>query len=219
MPACYPLTRPDTIQAQNGSCPPHSSPYHPPFWPDLSPQAVAPHVSTKRRPWRIRPIQAEDDARIQEVVLGVLAEFGCSGAGFAGADAELTRMHRAYPGGDAVYKIVEVETSAGGGGSPWSLEGGGGFAPLEGSDPQLRCAELRKMYFAPALRGLGAGRALLEGLLQDMRLRRYRMVYLETTQQMAAAQQLYRSVGFREIDEPMGATGHGGCDRFFLLRF
>ena len=36
--------------------------------------------------------------------------------------------------------------------------GGGGIAPLAGGDPDV--CELRKMYFLPSLRGLGAGMAL-----------------------------------------------------------
>ena len=32
-----------------------------------------------------------------------------------------------------------------------------------------------------------------------------------------AAMKLYERSGFRKIPCPMGATGHGGCDSFYLL--
>ena len=41
--------------------------------------------------------------------------------------------------------------------------------------------------------------------------------YLETLRGMDAAMRLYERSGFRRIDGPMGATGHGGCNAFYLL--
>ena len=40
--------------------------------------------------------------------------------------------------------------------------------------------------------------------------------YLETLRGMDAAMRLYERSGFRRIDAPLGATGHGGCNRFYL---
>ena len=34
---------------------------------------------------------------------------------------------------------------------------------------------------------------------------------------MDNAQALYARSGFRQIDKPMGGTGHFSCDRYFLL--
>lgn len=34
---------------------------------------------------------------------------------------------------------------------------------------------------------------------------------------MDAAQKLYRRAGFKPLPAPLGATGHHGCDRYFLL--
>ncbi len=45
----------------------------------------------------------------------------------------------------------------------------------------------------------------------------FRWCYLETLGNMHAARRLYRQFGFREIDAPLGATGHGGCDRWMVL--
>jgi putative acetyltransferase len=40
--------------------------------------------------------------------------------------------------------------------------------------------------------------------------------YLETLTGMDAAMRLYERKGFRRIDAPLGATGHGGCDIWYL---
>ena len=45
----------------------------------------------------------------------------------------------------------------------------------------------------------------------------FRQCYLETLTGMDAAQSLYHRSGFTRIDHPLGATGHGGCDRYYVL--
>ena len=93
--------------------------------------------------------------------------------------------------------------------------GGGGVAPLEGGDPEV--CELRKMYFLPALRGIGAGAALMQVCLGFAREAGFRQCYLETLSGMDLAQALYERTGFRRIPQSLGNTGHFGCNRFYLL--
>ena len=92
--------------------------------------------------------------------------------------------------------------------------GGGGIAPLEGADPGI--CELRKMYFLPELRGMGAGSALIAKCLDAARQLDYAKCYLETLTGMHAAQALYEKHGFERIPTALGATGHFGCNRFYL---
>ena len=75
---------------------------------------------------------------------------------------------------------------------------------------------LRERYFLPALRGLGAGTALMAWCLEAARALGFRRCYLETLCGMDAAQRLYERSGFARIDAAMGATGHFGCNRFYL---
>ena len=72
------------------------------------------------------------------------------------------------------------------------------------------------MYFLPSLRGLGAGAALMAQCLDAARAAGFTRCYLETLTGMDAAMRLYARSGFQRIDAPMGATGHGGCNTFFL---
>jgi len=60
-------------------------------------------------------------------------------------------------------------------------------------------AELQRMYVQPHVRGVGAGRCLLERLLADARAIGYHAVRLESLKFLSAAHTLYRSVGFVEI--------------------
>ena len=45
----------------------------------------------------------------------------------------------------------------------------------------------------------------------------FKRCYLETLSGMNAAMRLYERSGFRRIDAPMGDTGHGGCNTFYLM--
>lgn len=153
----------------------------------------------------IRPIRAQDDAAIAAIIRAVMPEFGAVGCGFAINDPEVDWMSRAYAQPRHAYFVVE---RAG------VVLGGAGIAPLAGGDGAT--CELRKMYFLPEARGVGAGAAVMALCLAAAREAGFRECYLETLTGMDAAQRLYESSGFRRIDGPMGATGHGGCNTFYL---
>jgi len=93
--------------------------------------------------------------------------------------------------------------------------GGGGVAPLQNGEADV--CELRKMYFLPAARGMGAGSAMMQHCLDAARAFGFRRCYLETLTGMDAAQALYVRSGFTPLCAPMGGTGHFSCDRFFIL--
>ena len=156
-------------------------------------------------PFAIRPIEARDDAAMAEIIRRVMPEFGAGGPGFAIHDSEVDAMSAAYAAPRHRYFVVELDGR---------VAGGGGIAPLAGGDAGT--CELRKMYFMPGLRGRGAGRALMEHCLGFAREARFVRCYLETLTGMDAAERLYRASGFKKIAGPMGATGHFGCNRFYL---
>jgi GNAT superfamily N-acetyltransferase len=60
--------------------------------------------------------------------------------------------------------------------------------------------EIQRMFVQPPVRGIGAGRALVEQLIQDAQNLSYLTVRLESLKALSAAHALYRSVGFVEID-------------------
>ena len=115
-------------------------------------------------------------------------------------------MSRAYAAPRHAYFVVERDGV---------VRGGGGIAPLIGGDAGT--CELRKMYFMPDVRGIGAGALLMSRCLDAARDAGFAQCYLETLTGMDAAQRLYERSGFRRIGGPMGATGHGGCNTFYLL--
>lgn len=156
---------------------------------------------------RLRPMTAADDPDVAAIIRTVMPDFGADGPGFAIHDAEVDAMSEAYRGPRAGYFVVEHRGR---------VIGGAGFAPLAGG-PRDVC-ELRKMYFLPEARGLGVGSRLLDFVLDAAARAGYARCYLETLDRMHDAQRLYAKKGFDSIDAPMGATGHFGCNRFYLKR-
>ena len=155
--------------------------------------------------FKLRPIQPADDAAVAGIIRTVMPAFGAGGSGFAINDPEVDWMSRAYGAPRHAYFVV----TRGG-----RVLGGAGIAPLAGGDPDT--CELRKMYFLPEARGLGAGAAMMQRCLDAARDAGFKRCYIETLARMDAAMRLYERSGFRRIDAPMGATGHGGCDRYYL---
>lgn len=153
----------------------------------------------------IRPIEPRDDAAVAAIIRAVMPEFGAGGAGFAIHDAEVEAMSAAYARPRCAYFVVEVAGE---------VVGGGGIASLEHGEPDI--AELRKMYFLPQARGLGAGHAMLDRCIATAHDFGFKRCYLETLTGMDAAQHLYRRHGFTPLCSPIGHTGHHGCDRWFI---
>lgn len=81
--------------------------------------------------------------------------------------------------------------------------------------PSGHDAEMKRLYLAPAARGRGVGRRLVETLLAHARALGYRRIFLDTLPEMAVAQQLYRQLNFVET----GAYAHNPVPgaKFFCL--
>jgi putative acetyltransferase len=155
--------------------------------------------------YSIRPISPSDNAAIAAVIRSVMPEFGADGPGFAIHDVEVDDMAAAYAQPGCAYYVVERDGK---------VCGGGGIAPLQGESRGI--CELRKMYFLPELRGLGAGGELIALCLARAQALGYGRCYLETLTGMNVAQKLYEKHGFERLAAALGSTGHFGCNRFYL---
>ena len=156
----------------------------------------------------LRPITPADNPAVARIVRTVMPEFGCVGEGFSINDPELEDMYTTYHQPRSAFYVLEEDASP---------VGVGGYAPLTGGDDSV--CELRKMYLLPEARGKGGGKLIMEACLAGAQKAGFTAMYLETVTAMTTAAQVYRKYGFAPIDGPMGATGHGGCDRFMLKSF
>jgi putative acetyltransferase len=157
--------------------------------------------------FHIRPIEPGDNAAVARIITEVMTEFGAVGCGYSIEDEEVQAMHEAYQDEGAAMFVVEAQSG--------ERLGCGGIARLEGGEPGT--CELRKMYFQPALRGTGMGTRLLLRCLDEARAFGYSRCYLETLESMHQARHLYRKLGFKDLEAPMGNTGHHACNRWMAM--
>lgn len=155
--------------------------------------------------YEIRPIQKEDEEQVARVIRSVMTEFGAVGEGYSIMDPEVDRMFDMYQAPGAAFYVVARGSE---------ILGCGGVAALAGGDKET--CELKKMYFYPAIRGLGFGKSMLSICLKKAAELGYRFCYLETVARMWQANLLYQRMGFQKIDGPMGCTGHNSCEAFYI---
>jgi DNA-binding MarR family transcriptional regulator/GNAT superfamily N-acetyltransferase len=66
--------------------------------------------------------------------------------------------------------------------------------------PETRIAEVKRMWVAPDVRGLGLGRRILERLAGEATARGMQILRLETNRALAEARRLYQTAGFVEVE-------------------
>lgn len=76
--------------------------------------------------------------------------------------------------------------------------------------------EMKRLYVCPAFRGLGLARKLTGQIIADAGKIGFRQMVLDSLSMMTAAQTLYRSLGFREIEpycfNPLEGVCYMGLD-------
>lgn len=153
----------------------------------------------------IREITKTDDAQIAAVIRAVFVELNAPKTGTAYEDQSLNSMTEAYNKPNMAYFVVVKNHK---------VIGGCGIAPLEGADATV--CELQKMYFSPEARGVGLGAKMINICLNKAKTFGFKSCYLETLPFMVAATKLYKKVGFKPLNQPMGSTGHYSCNVWML---
>jgi putative acetyltransferase len=153
----------------------------------------------------VRLIQASDNAALAQIIRTALTEFGANKPGTVFYDESTDRLSSLFEQPGSVYFVaLEGET----------LLGGAGIFPTEGL-PAGTC-ELVKMYLSAAARGKGTGRMLIDRCLNEARAIGYTQCYLETMPELRKAVSVYEKFGFTYLSQPLGNSGHFGCDVWML---
>lgn len=149
--------------------------HHLPQWADLSTRLSQHHL-------QLRLGHREDAAAIQQVVFGCLTEYGLP-LDPQQTDADLSDVDHHYNNRQGLFVVIEDANA--------QLLGTAGIY-----DMGSRVCELRKMYFSPALRGLGIGKRLVVVLMQWAKSQGFERMTLETATVLKEAVALYQHLGF-----------------------
>jgi putative acetyltransferase len=147
----------------------------------------------------VRSATNADRKRIEDLVFGVLAEYGLE-SDPEGTDSDLADIDGNYIANGGVFELIETRDGR--------LLGTAALFPVD-----EKTVELRKMYFEKELRGRGWGRRMLARLIDRSRELGFKRIYLETASVLTEATRLYEKFGFVQTDETHAARS----DRGYLL--
>lgn len=154
---------------------------------------------------KIREILPADNEIIARIIRTSLLEYGGDKPGTAFHDYDTDHMFEAFQAPKQKYFIAEYNGK---------IIGGSGIKELKNCNENI--CELQKLYLDKDYRGKGIGRKLLEICLDFAVRSSYQACYLETFPTMKEAIQLYSKYGFIFVKNPMGNTGHCGCDIWMI---
>ena len=149
--------------------------------------------------YKIREIEVKDNKDVENVIRTCLIEFGANHEGTAWADPDLGRFSEIYNKEGHKYWVAIDENG--------KLVGGVGIGFLTGTED---VCELQKMYCLKEARGTGIAHELIKRAL-DFAKDYYSKCYLETLENMVAAQKFYEKYGFKRMNGPLVDTGHFVC--------
>lgn len=150
---------------------------------------------------QIRPIEQKDNIDIARIIRGALEEFGANKPGTVYFDPSTDALFELFHTPGSNYFIATIDEK---------VVGGAGIFPTENL-PHGTC-ELVKLYLHKDARGTGLGKKLLNIAMQWAKEFGYEKVYLESMPELSKAVTIYENVGFKRIQQPLGNSGHCGCD-------
>lgn len=151
------------------------------------------------REYLVRPCEIRDNRQMAAIVRRALKDFGFEGPGTAAVDPSLDALS-GFNGDRKCYLIAEKDGK---------IMGGAGITPMEGESDSV--CELIRMFIRPEARNTGLSQVLIDHALKRASQFGYRICYLETTERMKAAQNLYLKNGFSYVGKRRGNTGHFAC--------
>ena len=148
----------------------------------------------------IRELERKDNKKIEEIIRTCLIEYGADHEGTAWSDPNLGRFSEIYNKEGNKYWVAVDEYN--------TIVGGVGIGEL---DKDRKICELQKMYCIKEVRGTGVSHDLIKTALEYAK-KYYKICYLETLDNMIAAQRFYEKFDFKRIDKPLVKTEHFACE-------
>ncbi len=158
---------------------------------------------------QIRPIEPKDNADLAKVIRGALEEFGANKPGTVYFDPSTDALFELFHNTPGSYYVVATINN--------QLVGGAGIYPTK--NLPIGTCELVKLYLHKNARGTGLGKQLLITALEWAKENGYNQVYLESMPELSRAVTIYENLGFKRIHQPLGNSGHCGCDIWMTKSF
>ena len=158
-------------------------------------------------PTTIRKIRKGDNAALANIIRGCFDDFNAPTDGTVYVDPTTDNLFELFKMPKSVCWVAISEGA---------LAGCCGIFPTEGLPDG--CAELVKFYVSAEFRGRGIGRQLINRAVLSANEFGYQSIYIESLPQFSGAVRLYERMGFKALEQPMGNSGHTGCNIWMYKR-
>jgi putative acetyltransferase len=155
----------------------------------------------------IRQVQRKDNALSAAMIREVFDEYDAPKVGSVYSDKATDRLYEIFQDEKAVLWVDQSEGK---------ILGSCGIFPTEGLP--AGCAELVKFYISAEARGKGIGKVLMGQSIESAKELGYNEIYIESFPEFANAVSIYQKLGFRNLNEPLGNSGHTACTIWMIKR-
>jgi putative acetyltransferase len=149
----------------------------------------------------IREIEEKDNEQVESLIRTCLIEFGANKPGCAWEDPNLGCFYQVYQNEKSKYWVAEDNNK---------IVAGCGIGQLTNTE---NICELQKMYSLKEVRG--SANELLKISLEFAK-KYYKKCYLETFDNMLAANKFYKKHKFIQLEKPIVETEHYACDVWYI---
>lgn len=153
----------------------------------------------------IRKIEEKDNDKVAKVIRGCFRDFNAPTAGTVFEDPTTDDLYGLFRKEKSVLYVAEEEGE---------VYGCCGIYPTENLPQDT--AELVKFYVSSNARGKGIGRTLMELSLEFAKQAGYKNLYIESLPEFDKAVSIYEKQGFKKLQQPLGETGHPGCNIWMM---
>lgn len=154
---------------------------------------------------QIRRIEKKDNAELAQIIRSCFHDFEVETAGTVYEDPTTDNLFELFRNKDSALYVAEMDGE---------LCGCCGIFPTEGLPEN--CAELVKFYITEKYRGLGMGHQLMAKSVEFAKLFGYQSIYIESLPEFSTAVSIYEKQGFKYLTQPLGNSGHSGCNLWML---
>jgi putative acetyltransferase len=155
----------------------------------------------------IRELRPEDNATIASIIRGVFEEHDAPQQGTVYSDPTTDDLHALFRKERSILFVALLDGE---------LMGSCGIYPTDNLPPDH--VELVKFYLKAEARSLGIGRALLERSIDAAKEMGYKYMYLESLPHYAKAVDIYQKLGFSDLENPLGDSGHTTCNVWMIKK-
>ena len=152
-----------------------------------------------------RNITPEDNLSIAFVIRRALEDFGVNKPGTVYTDPTTDALFELFQQQNSIYWIATHNNE---------VIGGCGIYPTPGLPKGT--GELVKLYLLKEYRGTGIGKKLMLKSIESAKKMGYSALYLESLPELNNAIHLYQKIGFKQIDNRLGESGHFACDLWMI---